>query len=99
MRVNAKVQAVVGLGADVNRERPFELSQCREGPASDPLGLQRRPLDLWLSHSLPPGGVIPFPKSWSKADCSRARASGSEIKIPSSRFFSREVGERFSDPT
>ena len=36
--VNAGVQAVV-VEADVGLERRFELSECREGPASDPLNL------------------------------------------------------------
>jgi hypothetical protein len=34
------VQAVVVVEADVGRERRFELSEGREGPASDPLDLQ-----------------------------------------------------------
>jgi hypothetical protein len=38
--VNPGVQAVVVVEADVGRGRRFELSEAREGPASDPLDLQ-----------------------------------------------------------
>ena len=37
--VNPGVQAAVVVEANVGRERRFELSEAREGPASDSLGL------------------------------------------------------------
>jgi len=39
--VNAGMQTVMVVKADVGLERRFKLRECRERPAADPLGLHR----------------------------------------------------------